>query len=99
MAVLEAVRGWEALAGLPRLGEEDELGKDEDEEGGKQSEVAETETEVVPEGEWSSQELEDNLDSLLKSDYVSLLFEHDKHVSSPAVGSSIRKPICLALLR
>lgn len=76
MAVLEAVRGWEALAGLPRLGEEasEEEGTDE----------VKKEEEAAP--EWSEEELE----NLLKTDYESLLFEHDEHVASPPPGS-IRK--------
>ena len=87
MAVLEAVRGWEQLAGLPHIndvGKEDEnpdeLGSDESEE------VVE---EQLEEGMWSALQLEHQLDDLLKTDYEGLLIEHDKHVGAPASPTSI----------
>lgn len=87
MAVLEAVRGWEYLAGLPHIGEaekeaesenisEEELGSDEDDK-----EVP------LEEGMWTAEELENQLDSLVNSDYVSLLLEHEEHIRSPASDS------------
>ncbi|KAI0057754.1 hypothetical protein BV25DRAFT_1352121 [Artomyces pyxidatus] len=76
MAVLEAVRGWEYHAGLPHIGEaEREEGVDEDDDAAKEDAAEE-----VPEGEWTAEELEHQLDTLLETDYVSLLMEHDKHV-------------------
>lgn len=82
MAVLEAVRGWEYLAGLPHLGEaEREEGSDE-EEGGATSQT--DEVRELEEGEWSVQQLEQQLDGLLKADHVSLLMEHDSYVGDSA---------------
>jgi len=82
MAVLEAVRGWEYLAGLPQLGEaEREEGSDE-EEGGATSQT--DEVRELEEGEWSVQQLEQQLDGLLKADHVSLLMEHDSYVGDSA---------------
>jgi len=77
MAVLEAVRGWEYLAGLPHIGEaEREEGIDDEEEATSQTD----EGEELEEGEWSVQQLEQQLDELLKVDHVSLLMEHDSYV-------------------
>ena len=87
MAVLEAVRGWEYLAGLPRVGEaekeegsdvEDAEAKEEKQEGGE---------EVLEEGMWSAEQLDQGLDALVSSDYVSLLLEHEEHILSPPEGS------------
>ncbi|KAJ3790593.1 glucosidase II beta subunit-like-domain-containing protein [Lentinula aff. detonsa] len=89
MAVLEAVRGWEEIAGLPHI---NDVGKDSvtEEEAGIQedtaSEVAETKEEVDDEM-WSAEELEKDLDDLLNSDYVTLLLEHDEYVQSVPEGS------------
>lgn len=83
MAVLEAVRGWEYLAGLPPLGEaEREEGSDEEDEATAQ--VDEVKEEIVEEGEWSEQQL----DELLNTDHISLLMEHDSFVDEPASVSS-----------
>ncbi|KZT74542.1 hypothetical protein DAEQUDRAFT_701980 [Daedalea quercina L-15889] len=83
MAVLEAVRGWEALAGLPHINDvRKEEGSTEDE-----GAVAEQQEETLGEGEWSAAKLDKELDSLLKSDYETLLIEHDKHLGAPAGGS------------
>jgi protein kinase C substrate 80K-H len=96
MAVLEAVRGWEFHAGLPHIGvEEDnavkEEGKDEEE-----GEKKEEEEEVLEEGMWSKDDLEGRkLDELLETDYVGLLFEHDKFASGNS-RASLRE--CLFLL-
>ena len=76
MAVLEAVRGWEEIAGLKHIGtEEDEAGSDGDEEKGEDGEGLE-------EGMWSKQELESDLDRLLETDYVGLLLEHDQYTDA-----------------
>jgi len=81
MAVLEAVRGWEYLAGLPHITEADrEEGSDED---GATSQVDEAKEELE-EGEWSVQQLEQQLDDLLNVDHTSLLIEHDSYVDEPA---------------
>jgi protein kinase C substrate 80K-H len=78
MAVLEAVRGWEQLAHLPHIGEaEREEGSDEDEEA--TTPVQESDNELE-EGEWTSLQLENELDGLLGVDHISLLMEHDAHV-------------------
>jgi protein kinase C substrate 80K-H len=82
MAVLEAVRGWEYLAGLPHVTEADrEEGSDE--EDGATSPVDEAKEELE-EGEWSAQQLEQQLDGLLNVDHVSLLIEHESYVDEPA---------------
>ncbi|THV00593.1 endoplasmic reticulum protein [Dendrothele bispora CBS 962.96] len=90
MAVLEAVRGWEYIAGLPHI---NDVGKDNandetvsDEEAGIVEDVQEEELE---EGMWTKEELEKELGDLLSTDYVSLLMEHDEHVSSPPEESMI----------
>ncbi|KAH9843751.1 glucosidase II beta subunit-like-domain-containing protein [Rhodofomes roseus] len=83
MAVLEAVRGWEALAGLPHI---NDVRK---EEGSTQSEgaVAQQEEEELEEGMWSTEQLDKELDKLLATDYDTLLIEHDKHIGAPAHDS------------
>ncbi|KAJ3889220.1 glucosidase II beta subunit-like-domain-containing protein [Lentinula edodes] len=89
MAVLEAVRGWEEIAGLPHI---NDVGKDSvsDEEAGVEEDtvpdVAQTKEEVEDEM-WSAEELDNDLDDLLNSDYISLLLEHDEYVQSPPEGS------------
>ncbi len=81
MAVLEAVRGWEYLAGLPHITEvEREEGSDE--EDGATTQVDEVKEELE-EGEWSAQQLEQQLDELLNVDHISLLIEHDSYVDEP----------------
>ena len=81
MAVLEAVRGWEYLAGLPHVGEtereEGSEGNDEEEETTANIDEAK---EVLEDGEWSAEQLEQQLDELLRVDHVSLLMEHDSYV-------------------
>lgn len=82
MAVLEAVRGWEYLAGLPHITEADrEEGSDE--EDGAKPQVDEAKEELE-EGEWSAQQLEQQLDELLNIDHMSLLIEHDSYADEPA---------------
>lgn len=77
MAVLEAVRGWEYLAGLPHITEADrEEGSDE--EDGATSQVDEAKEELE-DGEWSAQQV----DELLNVDHMSLLIEHDSYVDEP----------------
>ena len=84
MAVLEAVRGWEQIAGLPHI---NDVGKDQADEKKEEVSTEKKEDEVLDENAWTAEELEKDLDSLLNSDYVSLLLEHDEHVRTPAEGT------------
>jgi protein kinase C substrate 80K-H len=82
MAVLEAVRGWEHLAGLPNISEDErEEGSDEEEGTTTQADKAEEELE---EGEWSALQLDQQLDGLLNVDHISLLMEHEAYVDGSA---------------
>lgn len=78
--VLEAIRGWEALAGLPHIAD---VGKDDSTEG----ETATTETiqleETLGTGEWTKSQLDSELENLINTDHVSLLFAHDEHFNNP----------------
>lgn len=85
MAVLEAVRGWESLAGLPHI---NDIRKGEDGDGETQTNGPEVEEEE--EGIWNADQIEKELDRLLKIDHISLLLEHDKVVAHSA-SQSIRK--------
>ncbi|KIY63469.1 hypothetical protein CYLTODRAFT_403178 [Cylindrobasidium torrendii FP15055 ss-10] len=76
MAVLDAVRGWEFLAGLPHI---NDVGKDAADD---KTETKEKE-EVLADDEWSAADLEKELPKLLKTDYVGLLLEHDEHIQLP----------------
>ncbi|KAJ7283361.1 glucosidase II beta subunit-like-domain-containing protein [Mycena rebaudengoi] len=91
MAVLEAVRGWEFHAGLPHIGVEEDAKAAEaeasTEEAGTKEETVEKKEEEVDDDTWTAEELEKDLDSLLETDYVSLLLEHDDHVRTPPPGS------------
>ncbi|KAJ7067907.1 glucosidase II beta subunit-like-domain-containing protein [Mycena amicta] len=92
MAVLEAVRGWEYLAGLPHIGVEedakdaaaadvsvsDEEAGIEDGDGGDEQVASDTDEEV-----WTAEDLETGVDELLGTDYISLLMAHDEHVQTP----------------
>ncbi|KAF5357648.1 hypothetical protein D9758_007540 [Tetrapyrgos nigripes] len=93
MAVLEAVRGWEYIAGLPHINDVGKNGGDSDvsdeEAGISDSSENVEEEEELEEGMWTKEELDKELDDLLKSDYVSLLMEHEEHVRSPVEGSLI----------
>jgi len=81
MAVLEAVRGWEQIAGLPHI---NDVKKDGD-GGGEEPSPLSDQSEV------SNEETESKVESILKTNRVSLLMEHDKYVDQPQM-SSIRKP-------
>ncbi|KAF9480233.1 endoplasmic reticulum protein [Pholiota conissans] len=88
MAVLEAVRGWEELAGLPHI---NDVGKDKESEtttaeGAQETEVETTE-EALPEGEWTEDEISWRLDNVLNTDYVSLMLEHEEFINVPIEGS------------
>ena len=83
MAVLEAVRGWEELAGLPHI---NDVGKDEAAKAEVKSEGDSLEESVDPEM-WSSSQLESGLNDLLETDHVSLLLEHEEHIQAPQEDS------------
>ncbi|KAA1465898.1 hypothetical protein DENSPDRAFT_925436 [Dentipellis sp. KUC8613] len=87
MAVLEAVRGWEFLAGLPHIGEEEREEGSDDEPAAK--EEKKEEEEELEEGMWTAEQLDNGLDTLLNTDYTSLLVEHDKHVGPKDAGESL----------
>ena len=83
MAVLEAVRGWEELAGLPHI---NDVGKDETAKTEVKSEENSPE-ESVESGMWSTSQLESGLNELLESDHISLLLEHEEHIQAPQADS------------
>jgi protein kinase C substrate 80K-H len=90
MAVLEAVRGWEYLAGLPHITEADhEEGSDEEDGATSKDDEAEEELE---EGEWSAQQLEQQLNELLNVDHISLLIGHNSYVDESAPVSPSEHP-------
>ena len=94
MGVLDAVRGWEYLAGLPHI---NDVGKDATEETEEDDITSEESSEdLLPEGEWTADQLEKDLPKLLKTDYVSLLLEHDDHVNSPREDSFCK--FCISLV-
>ncbi|KAL1741939.1 glucosidase II beta subunit-like-domain-containing protein [Schizophyllum fasciatum] len=74
MAVLAAVRAWEEHAGLPHIGVEADAAEKEPEKAPKKA----AREEEVGEDEWTLEELEQDLDELLKMDYVELLLESDE---------------------
>ncbi|KAF8841281.1 hypothetical protein BDN67DRAFT_928581 [Paxillus ammoniavirescens] len=85
MAVLEAVRGWESLAGLPHI---NDVRKGED--GGEEAQVETSKVEEEEEeGIWSADQIEGELDRLLKANHVSLLLEHDNIVSHPSSQANL----------
>lgn len=86
MAVLEAVRGWEQIAGLPHI---NDVKKDED-EGGEEPLPSDDQPEP------SNEETERKVENILNTNRVSLLLEHDKYVDQAQV-SSIRELSILAL--
>lgn len=73
MAVLEAVRGWEQIAGLPHI---NDVKKDED-EGGEEPLPPEDQSEI------SDEETERKIEDILKTNHISLLMEHDKYLHQP----------------
>ena len=83
MAVLEAVRGWEELAGLPHI---NDVGKDEAAKAEVKSEGNSLEESAEPEM-WSSSQIESELNELLETDHVSLLLAHEKHIQAPREDS------------
>jgi protein kinase C substrate 80K-H len=93
MAVLEAVRGWEFLAGLPHIGVEEDaqvaadVSVSDEEAGIEDSGEEEQKADDSAEDEWTVEELETGIDELLNTDYISLLMAHDEHVRTPPPGS------------
>lgn len=87
MAVLEAVRGWETLAGLPHI---NNVRKGED-EGSEATDTPQSPKEAKKEDEedglWSAERIERELNKLLNIDHVSLLLEHEKVVDEPSSQS------------
>jgi len=81
MAVLEAVRGWEQIAGLPHI---NDVKKDED-EGGEQLLSSDDKSKI------SGEETERQVENILKTNHVSLLMEHDNYVD-PAQASPLNLP-------
>lgn len=87
MAVLEAVRGWETLAGLPHI---NNVRKGEDEDSAP-AEIPQSPQEDKKEDEedglWSAERTERELTKLLNVDHVTLLLEHEKVVGEPSSHS------------
>lgn len=80
MAVLEAVRGWEQIAGQPHI---NDVKMDEDEdEGGEESQLFDDQTDI------SDEETERKVESILKTNRVSLLMEHDNYVDQARAAST-----------
>jgi len=69
MAVLEAVRGWEQVAGLPHI---NDVKKDEG-EGGKEPPPFDVQQDI------SGEDTERQVENVLNTNYVSLLMEHDQY--------------------
>lgn len=87
MAVLDAVRGWEYLAGLPHINDVGKDSSETDEPNNEEGEDESTEEGTLTDGEWTAEELDKELENLLKTKHVDLLLEHDEYVRSPAPGS------------
>jgi len=78
MAVLEAVRGWEAIEGLPHIGTDEEPPVQE-----------EKEEEGLEEGAWTEDQLEHQLDGLVEQDYLTLLLSHESYLETTGVASPL----------
>lgn len=91
MAVLEAVRGWEFLAGLEHINDVRKDGgvtEDGEEEAKSEGEKEdENDDDGDDEGLFTEEELEKEIGPLLETDHISLLLEHEKHVNSPSKDS------------
>src|ERR1700761_9402650 len=74
MAVLEAVRGWEALEGLQPKGSEGDEGSSQHSK--------DPDSEEVEEGEWTEGQLEYQLPSLIDQDYLALLLSHESYLDT-----------------
>lgn len=80
MAVLEAVRGWEELAGLPHINDVKKDGAEDDQPPAVDDAVAGDDL-------WTADELEGELDDLVGTDYTALLLDHEEHISAPTEDS------------
>ena len=78
MAVLEAVRGWEQVSGLLHI---NDVRKEED-GGGEEPLPFEDQHEI------SSEETERRVESILKTNYISLLMEHDQYLDQFQMAST-----------
>jgi len=76
MAVLEAVRGWEQIAGLPHIND----AKKNEDGGGEGSLPLDDQPKI------SDEEVEHEIESILKTNRVSLLMEHDKYADQAQVS-------------
>ena len=91
MAVLEAVRGWEELAGLPHI---NDVRKDADNKDDNQESDSEAKDEngagkaEQNDDMWSAEKLEQELDGLVATDHLSLLLEYEEYVRAPR-GSEV----------
>lgn len=82
MAVLEAVRGWEQIAGLPHI---NDVKKNED--GGGEEPLS-----LDDQSKISDEEVEHEIESILKTSLVSLLMEHDKYVDQAQASRKLLFP-------
>ncbi len=87
MAVLEAVRGWEEIAGIPHINDVGKVKEGESEDDTPKEEATNIEAETES-GVWTKERLDTELESLLNTDHASLLFAHDEHTSEPLEGFS-----------
>lgn len=84
MAVLEAVRGWEELAGLPHINDVGKSGTESSDETQDDLPVAD---ETLEEGGLTADELQWKVPGLLDTDYVSLMLEYEEFIQAPTEGS------------
>jgi protein kinase C substrate 80K-H len=94
MAVLEAVRGWEYFAGISDDDDDDAVETASAPEDVLEEDVLEGD--VLEEGMWTAERLDQDLDSLLDSDYVSLLLEHEAHIRSPPSDTPCESLLCIS---
>ncbi|EAU82449.1 endoplasmic reticulum protein [Coprinopsis cinerea okayama7 len=80
MAVLEAVRGWEELAGLPHI---NDVKKGDDADDVEVEVEAKEEEEPVDDGLWTPDQVEYQIDNVIATDYTALLLEHEEHINQP----------------
>jgi protein kinase C substrate 80K-H len=101
MAVLEAVRGWEELAGLPHINDVRKDGDSADSKDDTQKSESEAKNgdgeEKQDDGVWSAEKLENELDGLVGTDYVSLLLEYEEHIRSPGDSEASICELCIPL--
>lgn len=97
MAVLEAVRGWEEMAGLPHINdvkkgeavEVDDITVNEDDIDDDESSSVEDKEEEKPvdDGLWTKEQLDLELQGVISTDYTNLLLEHEEHINQPVEDS------------